>query len=361
MYFPERVLALTQNYLLPKVADNVFHSNIVGLRWIGRAKQGKGESIKKPIKYAISGYASSFAGLDTFVASQFVTKVRMSYDMRGIRIPLAIDGMEGVANQNSGDLQITDLVKETLDEGGSELSDALGGYLYSTGLGNSNKDPIGLGAIVDDGSNVTYIGYLSRTTYPVLKATRNAFTSGAVSFPQLATIYSAISDGSDMSTPTLGAANNTTWDYMEQLYTPSIRENYTQLGYYNVGLGPIERVPQQGLSGRGGFVAITYKGVPVVRDNKSPTGTIWFLNENWLDWYGWDPKGIFGYNAVKMGTSTTEGLYTDYPMSQWTGFGWSGFRAPFNQFAGIADVILLGNLMCWQPRRNGQGYGATGV
>lgn len=361
MYFPEQVLATTQNYLLPKVADNVFHSNVIGLRFIGNAKPGKGESIKKPIKYAISGYATSFAGLDSFVASQFVTKVRMSYDMRGIRIPLALDGMEAVANQNSQDLQITDLVKETLDEGAQELSDALGGYFYGTGLGNSNKDPIGLGAIVDDGTNVTYIGYLSRTTYPVLKATRNSATNGAVSFPQLATVYSAIADGSDMSTPTLGVANNSTWDFLEQLYTPSIREQYSQLGYYNVGLGPIARAPQQGLAGRGGFVAITYRGVPICRDQKSPSGTIWMLNENWMDWYGWDPKGIFGYNSVKMGQTTTQGLYNDYPMSQWTGFGWSGFRAPFNQFAGIADVILLGNLMSWQPRRNGQLYGVTGV
>lgn len=361
MYFPEAVLATTQNYLLPKVADNSFHSNIVGLRWVGRGKQGKGESIKKPIKYAVSGYATSFAGLDSFVASQFVTKVRMSYDMRGVRIPIALDGMEGVANQNSQDLQITDLVKETLDEATMELSDALGGYLYGTGLGNSSKDPIGLGAIVDDGSNVSYIGYLSRTTYPVLKATRNSASNGAVSFPQLATVYSAISDGSDMSTPTLGAANNNTWDYLEQLYSPSIREQYSQLGYYNVGLGPIARAPQQGLVGKGGFVALTYRGVPIVRDQKCPAGNIYLLNENWIEWYGWDPKGLFGYNSVKMGTSTVEGLYSEYPMSQWTGFGWSGFRAPYNQFSGVADIILLGNLMSWQPRRNGLLYGVTGV
>lgn len=361
MYFPEQVLATTQNYLLPKVADNVFHSNVIALRFLGNAKPGKGESIKKPIKYAISGYATSFAGLDSFQASQFVTKVRMSYDMRGIRIPIALDGMEAVANQNSQDLQITDLVTETLDEAATELSDAAGGYFYGTGLGNSQKDPIGIGAIADDGTNVTFIGYLSRTTYPVLKGYLTSATNGAISFPQMATLYSQIADGSSNSTPTLGVANNATWDYIEQLYSPSIREQYSELGYYNVGLGPIAKAPQRGLSGQGGFVALTYRGVPICRDQKSPSGALWFLNENWIEWYGWDPKGMFGYNSVKMGTTTTEGLYTEYPMSQWTGFGWSGFRAPYDQFAGVADIIILGNLMSWQPRRNAQMTGITGV
>lgn len=361
MYFPEQVLATTQNYLLPKVADNVFRSNVIALRFWGNAKPGKGESIKKPIKYAISGYATSFAGLDTFVASQFVTKVRMSYDMRGIRIPIALDGMEAVANQNSQDLQITDLVTETLDEAAMELSDAAGGYFYGTGLGNSQKDPIGIGAIADDGTNVTYIGYLSRSTYPVLKAYLTSATNGAVSFPQMATLYSNISDGSTNSTPTLGVANNATWDFFEQLYSPGIREQYSELGYYNVGAGPISKFPQRGLSGMGGFTALTYRGVPMCRDNKSPGGDFWMLNENWIDWYGWDPRGLFGYNSVKTGTTTVEGLYQEYPMSKWSGFGWSGFRAPYDQFAGVADIVCLGNLMSWQPRRNAQMQGITGV
>lgn len=358
MVFSERVLALTQNYLMPKVADNVLHSNILGLRVMGNAKQGKGESIKKPIKYQNSGFASSFAGLDTFTASQMVTKVRMSYDMRGVRIPIAVSGMEAVANAVA-DTQITDLVKEALEESQIELIDALGGYLYGTGLGNSAKDPLGLGAIVDDGTNVTTIGTLSRTTYPVLKATVTAASGGTLALSTLATLFSAISDGSDLSTPSLLIANHAVWDLYEQLLTPTVRETYAQQGYYQVGVGTPTRT--QGLSGTQGFLAVTYKGIPWVRDQKSTAQQVYMLNENWLDWYGWDASGMFGYSGVKLNQGTVEGLYSEAPMSSYTGFGWSGFRAPTNQFGGVADVIILGNLLSWQPRRHGTLTGVTGV
>ncbi len=87
------------------------------------------------------------------------------------------------------------------------------------------------------------------------------------------------------------------------------------------------------------------------------------LNENWLDWYGWDASSApFGYKGIKFNPGgTTEGLYNEPPMSSYTGFNWSGFRAPHNQFGGVADIVMLGNLISWQPRRQGVQTGITGV
>jgi hypothetical protein len=48
-------------------------------------------------------------------------------------------------------------------------------------------------------------------------------------------------------------------------------------------------------------------------------------------------------------------------MSSFNGFNWSGFKTPTNQFGSIADVIVLGNLTSWQPRRSGRLTGITGV
>lgn len=359
MTFPERVLALTQDYLLPKVVDNVLGSNILSLRMIGNAKEGKGESIKKPIKYQSSGTATSFAGLDTFTASQLTTKVRISYDMRGVRIPVAVSGMEAVANAVT-ETQVTDLVKEALEECQMELLDTVGTMIYGTGTGNSNKDYLGLGAIVDDATDVSTIGGLSRSTYSVLNATRTA-SGGTLTLSKLATLYSAISSGSLLSSPTLLTSNETVWDLYEQLLTPMVRENYTMFGYYNVGQqGGVSR-PKEGLQGTQGFVAVTYKGIPWVRDEKATSQNVFMLNENWVDFFGWDAKGFGGYNKVSLGTSTIEGVYSEAPMSPFNGFNWSGFRTPTNQFSGIADVIILGNLTSFQPRRHGRLTGVTGV
>lgn len=358
MTFSAQTQALTQEVLMPKVVDEVLNSNVLCLRTIGNAKEGKGYDIRKAIKYQNSGTATSFSGLDTFSAAQLSTKVKMIYDMRAARQPVAISGMDAVANR-SADTQ-TDLVKEALEETQQELIDAIGTMIYGDGTGNSDKDFLGLGAIVDDGTAVTTIGSLSRTTYPVLNATRTA-SGGTLTLAKLTTLYSAISSGSGSASPTLMVSNETVWDLYEQLLTPMVREQYSQLGYYSVGrIGGAQRI-QEGLVGMQGFVAVTYKGIPWVRDEKATAQRVFMLNEKWLDWHGWDTRGFADYSKIGFGSSQIEGEYSESPMSNFTGFNWSGLKTPTNQFGVIADVILLGNLVSFQPRRHGQLTGVTGV
>src|SRR3990167_3152710 len=277
MTFSERVLSLTQDYLLPKVVDNVLNSNVLSFRLLGNAKEGKGESIKKALKYQSSGAAVSFSGMDTFTAAQLNTKVRISFDMRGLRIPVAVSGMEAVANAVS-ETQVTDMVKEALEESQQELMDKVGTVAYGDGTGNSNKDPLGLAAIVDDGTDVGTIGGLSRTTYSVLNATRTA-SGGTLTLAKLATLYSAVSGGGPNSNPTLIVSNETVDDFYETLLTPTVRETYSMLGQPTLGLtgGPQRG---EGLKGTAGFVGKTYKGIFWGRDEKSTAQNIWMLNEN---------------------------------------------------------------------------------
>lgn len=364
MLFTDRVLGMTQDLILPKVTDNVLNSNILALRLMGTGKQGKGESIKKPLKYQTSGQGGSFAGLDPFTAQQLTTKVVIRYDMRGVRQPVAVSGMEAVAN-GVEETQVTDLVTEAFEETEMELVDTVGTQLYGTGTGNTNKDVLGIGAIVDDGTDVATLGALSRTTYPVLKATRTA-SGGSLGLSTLATLYSAISSGSGNTIPTLLDSDKTTWDLYEQLLTPMVRESYSVQGYYQVSATSVKRPgsgqgSQEGLVGQQGFVALSYKGVPWARDEKATAQNVYMLNENWVDWYGWDAKGAFGYTKVEMGATTVEGLYAEAPMSSFSGVNWSGFRAPTNQFGGIADIIILGNLVSFQPRRQGRLTGVSTI
>lgn len=354
MTFSERVLSQTRQYLLPKVVYNVLGSNVLAARLVGNGKKGKGVAVEKAIKYTTAGTATSFSGLDTFQAAQLDTKIRLSYDMRAIRNYVGVAGLEVLANQDA-EVQSTDLVKEALEETQDELFDALGDYLYGTGLGNSGKDPNGLGGIVDDGTNTTTIGGQTRATYPVLNSTVTSLSGLSLTLARMATLYSAVSSGTGMTTPTLMISNETVWDLYESLLTPIVREQYSMMGYYNVGStgGAVRGGSHEGLSGTQGFVALTYKGIPYARDEKATSQTMFMLNENWLDWYGW--KGnAFGYEPIAFTHSQVETTYAEAPMSSFTGFHWSGFRTPTNQFAGIADIILVGNLASWQPRRHGK-------
>lgn len=359
MTFSDQVMALTQEVLIPKVVDNVLNSNILCLRLIGNALAGKGYDIRKSIKYKTSGGAASFSGLDTFSAAQLSTRVKMTYDMRAARQPVAVSGMDAVANA-SAESQ-TDLVKESIEETQQELIDAIGDMIYGTGTGNSNKDFLGLGAIVDDATDVSTLGGLLRSSYSVLNATRTG-SGGTITLAKLATLFSAISSGSGNASPTLMVSNETVWDLYEQLLTPMVREQYSMMGYYDVGQrGGVAKRTGQGLVGTQGFVALSYKGIPFVRDEKSTSQTLWMLNENWIQWYGWDARGFADYSKVAFTSTQIDGEYAEPPMSNFTGFNWSGLKTPTNQFGVIADIILLGNLTSWQPRRNGRLTGITGV
>jgi len=358
MEFTERVKSMTQDALLPKVVDNVLSSNILPLRLMGNAKEGKGYNIKKTIKYQSSGVAVSFSGLDTFSAAQLNTKIRMEFDMRGVRIPVALSGMEVTANQVS-ETQVTDMVKEALEESEQELTDEIGDQLYGDGTGNSNKDFIGLGAIVDDGTDVATFGGLLRSSYDVLDAVRTA-SGGTMTLNKLATQFSGVSSGSINSSPTLLISDETVWDLYETLLTPMVRENYQMFGTYSVGKqGGVSR--PKGLVGTQGFVALTYKGIPWVRDEKATAQTVFMLNEKHLEYRGWEAAPVLNYKKISLGSDTIEGLYAEAPMSDSHGFNWTGFRTPTNQFAIVADVIVLGNLACWSPSRQGRLTGVTGV
>lgn len=354
MTFADRVETYMQRVLLPKVADNALGGNVMATRLIANAKPGRSTYVEKSIKYKKSGFFRSFAGLDTFRATPFDTKIKLTYDMRGVRLPIGLSGMEIVAALTAGDLAATNMIEAAVEEAEMELVDGLGDVVYGDGTGNSGKDPLGLGAIVDDGTSVPTIGGQARSAYPVLNGKLTNLTDGKLSLMRLATLYSDVSSGTDKTTPTLMVADEGSWDLYEQLLAPQVQHTYQQMGYYTVTANQRNAGRNQGLVGHGGFVAVTFKGILFARDEKHPADTIHMINENWVEWRGWDVKGAAGYKSIKYNVSQFESTYQEAPISNFTGFAWSGFRAPTNQFGSVADMILLGNTVSWQPKRQGK-------
>jgi hypothetical protein len=354
--FGERVKAQTRQFLLPKIMYNVFGSNVLATRLVSNAKRGRGYAVEKGIKYQNSGQAAAFSGLDTFQATQLETKLRLSYDMRAFRQPVGLGGLELLANQDS-DVRVTDMIAEALEETQDELVEKFGDYAYGDGTADNGKAPNGLANIVDDGTTATTIGTQSRSTYPVLASTVTSLTSvsGQLALPRLATLYTNVSSGTSATTPTMIISDEADWDLYEQLLTPTVRETYSSMGYYTVTRSSqgATRGSQEGLVGQQGFVALSYKGIPWVRDEKATAQSVIMLNENFLDWFGWRGN-VLGYEPVDFNHNQTESTYNETPMSQFSGFLWSTYKTAQNQFAGIADVLMVGNMASWQPRRHGK-------
>ena len=103
-------------------------------------------------------------------------------------------------------------------------------------------------------------------------------------------------------------------------------------------------------------MAISFRGIPHIADEKSTSQTLWAVNENYLEWYGLKDRDL---KSISLG-KTIEGVYSEVP-SEDTGFQWSGWLTPTNQYSQIAHIYLLGNLVTFQPRRHGRLTGITGA
>jgi hypothetical protein len=249
-----------------------------------------------------------------------------------------------------------------MDETQVELIDYVSGVLYGFGTANSNKDFYGIGAIADDGTNVSTIGGLARSTYPTLNGTYTS-SGGLIGLDKMATLYSSLSSGSNLSTPSMAPTTELVFDLYEQLLTPTVRETYSMTGRYQLNANPqmAGGMSRDGLSGQTGFVAISYRGIPLTRDEKCPSGKLYMINEYTMEWRGAKAAKETDYSPVAFTPDTLVGVYGEAPLKQISGFNWSGFRAPTNQFGVVADVIIMGNLLAKRPNRNGQLISITGV
>lgn len=225
-----------------------------------------------------------------------------------------------------------------------DLADGIGTMLWSDGTGNANKDFLGLGAIVDDGSSVATIGGLSRATYPTLDST--VTVAATLSLATMRTLWNAIADAS--VAPTRGYTDYPTWALYERLLQPQEKI------FKEVNIVP-------GYKGYEGFAGLMYAGMEIVPDRKATTGVLVFLNENYLDFYGLDAdlEAFEGSKKVDVAGKLFAGnMYNEVSN---LGFYWTGFIKVNTQFAFNSFIVLAGNLCTDNPRRHGKLTGVTTI
>jgi len=109
-----------------------------------------------------------------------------------------------------------------------------------------------------------------------------------------------------------------------------------------------------------GFKSLEFAGLPVLPDRKCTSGYLYFLNEEYLDFYGL-PTAIpqFGGEPAPVASKLFAG--NSYNEIDSLGFSWSGWIKSTNQAAFNSFIILGGNLITDNPRRHGVLTGITSV
>lgn len=335
--YGQRIQTTVQTEYLPFVVDTVLNSNVMFQRVVRAAKKWSRRTLRVPVKYAKNTTGTSFRGFDTFSVAATDNRQFMEFTPSFYQITCALPGDElSVADTSD---KVLDLMKLTIQSDTEDMADDLGTIFYADGTGNGSKDPLGLAALVDDGTSVATIGGLSRSTYPTLASTVTA-SSGTISLAKVDTLWIGVTSGAQKPTA---------------IYTTEAVFNF-----YGQLLRPQERITKdassmKGLQGGTGFTALSYNGKPVLMDEKCTSGAFIMLNEDFVDWYA-----LPYYNAKAIGyKSQIEGNDYDAPVG--LGFSWSDWIIPANSASVVGHVYFGGQFITTNPKRHGKLTGVTGV
>ena len=340
--FGNRLVTTTRDKMLAKCVDTVLNSNILALRLLSKSKKWSGASIQVPIKYAKNTTGGSFSGLDTFSTSVTDNRVKAQFFPSFVHIDSVLPLTELSVNENSDQSEaIINLMSITLQSDTEDLADLVGDQMYGDGTGNSNKDILGLGAAVDDGTVTPTYGGLSRVTYPTFASTVTA-SGGTISLDKLSALHDAVSSGT--ITPTLGVTTKAVFSLLEKLFVPQDR------------ISKSVDMMRKGMTVGGGATAIFWRGVEIVADEKCPAGKLFLINEKYMDWYALPMAETV---PIKYKRQIEGNDYEDTPVGY--GFSFSDWITPTNAAAKIGHIYLGGNLVNRDPKRSGVLTGITGV
>lgn len=348
----DRVNNITLEDINAKVVDTVNKSSEIMKRVVSRPTRWNGRSFQSPVFYNNSTLGTTFKATELFDTSIDMVTAQMTWYPTGYAQPVGVSVVE--RSINSTPAGVIDLYKTSYQYAQNSMITALGNIFYGFGNGNAFD---GLGLIVDDGTSTSSYAGLTRTTYPTINGFLVSASGGVLDLATMASADDGATISGDMSeTPNVLLSNQTVWSLYDSLLEPTSRATYGGMGGSFIdGSTAVKQAPSQSdaLRLNAGATSVTYRGKPFVRDQKSPTGKLWFLNENWFDFKSLPLQGL---NIVATTESVTTGAYDNYKVSA---FQFRDMMMPVNQLSEVGIFVMYGNLVCLNPNRNALISGIT--
>lgn len=348
----DRVNNITLEDISAKVVDTVNKSSEIMKRVVSRPERWNGRDYRSPIFTNNSSLGTSFKGVEIFDTSIDMNTVQMIWYPTGYAQPVGVSVVERSVNATPAG--VVDLYQTSYQYAQNSMITALGTIFYGTAVGN---DFDGLGNIVDDGTLTSTYAGLTRSTYTQINGTVTAASSGVIDLATMASSDDAATISGDISeTPNVLMSSQAVWSLYDSLLEPTAKAEYGVLGgAFIKGDTAVSQAPSagDGLKLNAGATSVTYRGKPYVRDQKSPSGKLWFLNERW---FSFKSLPLVGLNIIATTESVTTGAYDNYKVSA---FQFRQMMMPVNQLAEIGIFVMYGNLVCLNPNRNAVITGIT--
>jgi hypothetical protein len=348
----DRVVNITLQDYNASVVDTINKSSEIMKRVVSRPERWNGRSFSTPVFTQNSQLGTSFKGTEPFDTSIDYQTKQLTWYPTGYAQPVGVSVVERSINATPSG--VVDLYKSSYQYAQNSMITALGSIFYGTGNGN---DFDGLGVIADDGTLTSSYGGLTRSTNTSINAYVTAASAGKLSLSLLATADDgATISGNQSETPNVMLSNQTTWSLYESLLTPTVSARYDiQNGGFIDGSTAVKQSVNQGMTLNQGATSVTFRGKPLVRDQKCPSGSIFGLNENWYYFRSLKLKGL---NLVATQEDVTSGALESYKVSAFQ------FREPImpvNQLSEVGIFVMYGQFYNTNPNRSFRVTGITGV
>lgn len=350
----DRVNNITLQDYNASVVDTINKSSEIMKRVVSRPERWNGRSYSSPIFTNNSQLGQSFKGTETFDTSIDYNTQQMTWYPTGYAQPVGVSIVErSINNTPSG---VIDLYKSSYQYAQNSMITALGQIFY--GFGNGN-DFDGLGLIVDDGTSTSSYAGLTRSAYPTINGYVVAASGGVLDLALMASADDgATISGNESETPNVILSNQTVWSLYESLLDPTVNSYYqAQGGSFVDGSTAVKQSVKQSdaLWLKGGATSVSYRGKPLVRDQKATSGQMFGLNE---DWFYFKSLKLDGLDLVATAEDVTAGAYESYKVSA---FQFRKPLMPVNQLAEVGIFVMYGQFYCENPNRNFKITGITTV
>jgi hypothetical protein len=310
----DQVSAITNDFYMPKFPENVFKTRFVLMKlWKKGTKVSSGNKIRQPLVYQ-KGNGGAFnpraqfniAAKDQITAAQF--------NWKHYYVPISIFDDELLVND--GPAGVRKLLDAKMKVAKNQIADDISTDMFKTSTSYYGDSDIQINSVVGACGNASYPD--SNITYGgIQKTSGNSFwhgnvtnQGGALTLAAMETMFLNCSKYGDTPDLITCASNQ-----VENIYSLQA-SNQRYLDQKVMDLG---------------FVAYTFKGVPVVPDEHVTSTEIYFLNTDYLD--------LVSHRKQNM--------------------RFEKFQKPIDQAAAVAKIFWMGNLTCSDCRRQGVIYGVT--
>lgn len=349
-----RLITTTSQRVAAFVVDAIHGSSVL----VGRVTGGHvtpwemGVYEKQPIQISDVTTAIDFQGIGNFNTADNTTDVNLQWEAKGLGDSVIIGYAELGLNQTKA--QVINLVKRKFDVIRNSLISAAGTRLYGLGAGAAIE---GLQLSTDNSTYSSTYGALSRTTYGTyINGQVTAASSGVISFNTLAAQIDLCSAAaSTMEATNLILTTKTCWALIEKLVETKSRGNYdTSRGNLRVTpYSPMGVAMDAAQVGVAGYESIYFRGIPTVKDDQCPSGLVYTLNENHLDFVS---SPIAYCDSISMGEEVTKGALEDVKTTAWQV---SKEAKPTNGLGDVRQLAIYGNFVNRNPVRSGVITGVT--